>query len=54
MADNENRTACVQKVLQALRTAMPGKNWREDHIVRTHRLDGDDQNLQNQQNGQER
>ena len=54
MSDNENRTACVQKVMQALRTAMPGKTWREDHIMRAHRLDSDDQNLQNQQNGQGR
>ena len=52
MSDNENRTACVQKVLQALRTAMPGKTWSENHIVRAHRLHSDDQNLQNQQNGQ--
>ena len=54
MSDNENRTACVQKVMQALRTAMPGKTWSEDHVVKAHRLGSDDQNLQNQQNGQER
>ena len=54
MSDNDNRTGSVQKVLQALPTAMPGKNWSEDHTVRAHRLGSDDQNLQNQQNGQER
>ena len=54
MSDNDNRTGSVQKVLQALPTAMPGKNWSEDHTVRAHRLGSDDQNLQNQQNGQGR